>query len=78
MSPWLFNVYMDAVMKGVKMGMGRWGERFLEEVRELRLPGRLHADDLVLCGESEKNLRAMVGRFAKVCKRRGLSVSQCR
>ena len=23
MSPWLFNVYMDAVMKEVKMGMGR-------------------------------------------------------
>ena len=22
MSPWLFNVYMDAVMKKVKMGMG--------------------------------------------------------
>ena len=23
MSPWLFNVYMDAKMKEVKMGMGR-------------------------------------------------------
>ena len=23
MSPWLFNAYMDAVMKEVKMGMGR-------------------------------------------------------
>ena len=26
MSPWLFNVYMDAVMKELKMGMGRGGE----------------------------------------------------
>ena len=26
MSPWLFNEYMDAVMKEVKMGMGRRGE----------------------------------------------------
>ena len=26
MSSWLFNVYMDAVMKEVKMGMGRRGE----------------------------------------------------
>ena len=26
MSPWLFNVYMDAVSKEVKMGMGRRGE----------------------------------------------------
>ena len=25
MSPWLFNVYMDEVMKEVKMGMGRKG-----------------------------------------------------
>ena len=25
-SPWLFNVYIDAVMKEVKMGMGRVGE----------------------------------------------------
>ena len=24
-SPWLFNVYMDAVMKGVKMGDGKEG-----------------------------------------------------
>ena len=23
MSPWLFNIYMDGVMKEVKMGMGR-------------------------------------------------------
>ena len=26
MSLWLFNVYMDAVMKEVEMGMGRRGE----------------------------------------------------
>ena len=34
MSPWIFNVYMDAVMKEVKMGMGRRGVRFLEDGRE--------------------------------------------
>ena len=26
MSPWLFNAYMDAVLKEVKIGMGRGGE----------------------------------------------------
>ena len=31
MSPWLFNVYMDEVLKEVKMGMGRRGVRFQEE-----------------------------------------------
>ena len=34
MSPWLFNVYMDGVMKEVKMGMGRRGGSFLEDGRE--------------------------------------------
>ena len=34
MSPFLLNVYMDAVRKEVKMGMGRRGVRFLEEGRE--------------------------------------------
>ena len=55
MSPLLFRVYMDVVMKEVKMGMGKRGVRFLEEGREWRLPGFLYADDSVLCGESEKD-----------------------
>ena len=52
MFPWLFNVYMDGVMKEVKMGMGRKGVRFLEDGREWRLPGLLYTDDFLLCGES--------------------------
>ena len=53
MSPWLFNVYMDAVMK-VKMGTGDEGRsvRF-QKGREWRLPGLLYIDNLVLCAESE-------------------------
>ena len=31
--------------------------------RGWRLPGLLYADDLVLCDESEVDLRAVVGRF---------------
>ena len=50
----LFNVNRDAVMKEVKIGMGRKGVRFIEQGREWRLPGLLHADDLILCGESEE------------------------
>ena len=49
MSPWIFNVYIDEVMKEVKMGMGRRRVRFQEEGREWRLPGLLYADDLALC-----------------------------
>ena len=57
MSSWAFNVYMYTVMMDVKM----------EEGREWRLPGLLCADDLVLCGKSEEELRAMVGRFVDEC-----------
>ena len=31
MSPWIFNVYINAVLKEVKMGMGKMGVRFLDE-----------------------------------------------
>ena len=37
-----------------------------EEGREWRLPGTLYADDLVLCGESEENLKAIVRHFVEV------------
>ena len=45
--------------------------RFLENGREWKLPGLLYGDDLVLYGESEEDLRAMVGRLVDVCKRKG-------
>ena len=77
-SLWLFNIYIDGVMKEVKMGMGRRGVRFLEDGREWRLPSFLYADDLVLCGESEEDLRAIVGWFTEVCRRRGLKVKACK
>ena len=50
MSPWLFNVYMNAVMKEVKMGMARSRVIFQENGREWILAGLLYTDDLVLCG----------------------------
>ena len=34
MSPWLFNVFMDLVMKEVKMRMRRRGVRLLDEGKE--------------------------------------------
>ena len=35
MSLWLFNLYMDAVMKDVKIVMGRKGERIEEDLRAM-------------------------------------------
>ena len=69
--PWLFSIYMDTVMKEVKIEMeGRGG-------REQRLHGLLYADKLILCGESEEDLKAMVGSFIEVCRKKR-SESQCR
>ena len=39
------------------------------------VPGLLYADDLVLCGESEEDLRVMLECFAEVCRRGRLKVS---
>ena len=39
----------------------RGEERRGEERRELRLPDQLYTDDLLLCGESEVNLRVVNG-----------------
>ena len=39
------------------------------------MPGLLQADDLVLCGELNEDLRAMVGCFIEVYRRRGLKVN---
>ena len=39
------------------------------------MTGLLYAYDLVLCGESEEDLRVMVGLFAEMCRRRGLKVN---
>ena len=60
---------------GFSMGMGWMGVRFLEEGREWRVPGLFYADDLVLCGEWEEDLKAMVVRFVQLCRRRGLKVN---
>ena len=71
MSSWLFDLYMDAVMKEVKMGMG--GEKL-----DFRRRGK-SGDCLAFCTQmiwfwSKEYLRAMVGCFVCVFRRRGLDV----
>ena len=56
-------------------GESRDGSKVPEEEREWRLPIILYVDDLVLCGESEEDPKMMIGRFVKVCRRRGLKVN---
>ena len=35
----------------------------------------MNADDLVMCAESEEDLRAIVGRLVEMWRRRGLDVN---
>ena len=74
--PCLFNVYIDRVMKEGKIDRGRRGVSSLEDGREWRLPGLLYANDLVLCGKSEEDLKVMVEWFAEVCRSRGLKMER--
>ena len=74
-SPWLFNVYMDTLIRDVKMGIGMRGMRFMEVGREWRLPGLLYTDDLILCVKLVEDLRDMVGWFIEVFRKRGLNVN---
>ena len=39
------------------------------------MPDLLYADKLVLCGESQEDLRVMVGHFVEVCRRKGLKIN---
>ena len=75
MSPWLFNVYMDGVVREVNvrvLGQGLElpsanGGRF--EINQL-----LFADDTSLVADSEELCR-LVSEFGRVCERRKLRVN---
>lgn len=52
MSPWLFNIYMDGVMKEVKMRTRNEGAELVRNGREWRISTCLYADDAVLLAEN--------------------------
>ena len=76
MSPWLFHVYMDGVVREVNvwvLGKGLVllsanGGRF--EINQLLL-----ADDTALVADSEEKLCRLVSEFGRVCERRKLRVN---
>ena len=52
------------------------GLRFLDKWNELRLAVILCADDMILCGELEGDLKTIVGHIVAVCRRSGLKVNE--
>ena len=68
MSPWLFNVYMDGVVRGWKRLelLSVNGERF--EI--------LFADDTALVADSGEKLCSLASEFGRVCEKRKLRVNE--
>ena len=71
MSPWLFNVYMDGVVREVNVRVLGKGLEFLSanggmfEINQL-----LFADDTALVADLEKKLGRLVSEFGRVCERK--------
>ena len=76
MSPWLFNVYVDGVIREVNvriLGKGLElpsanGGRF--EINQL-----LFADDTAQVADSEEKLCKLMSEFGRICERRKLRVN---
>ena len=75
MSPWLFNIYIDGVIREMKAKVGKVGARMNLEGVNWCLVASLFADDTVLMAESERELQMIVNEFHNVCKRRKLKVN---
>ncbi len=66
MSPWLFNVYMDGVVREVNARMlGRGLSLVNSDGREWNLSQLLFADDMALVADSEGRCRQLVDKFGK-------------
>ena len=77
MSPWLFNVYMDGVVREVNVRVLEKGLELLSANGDwFELNQLLFADDTALVADSEEKLCRLVSEFGKVCQRRKLS--ECR
>ncbi len=76
MSPWLFNLYMDGVVREVNArGMDRGLKLNDENGIMWVLNQLLFADDTGLWADSESTLEQFVKDFGRVCERRKLRVN---
>ena len=76
MSPWLFNVYMDGVVREVNARMLGKGPELLSVnggIFEINL--LLFADDTALEADSEEKLCRLKSEFGRVCERRKSGVN---
>ena len=75
MSPWLFNVYMDGVVREVNVRvLGKGLELLSANGYRFEINKLLFADDTALVADSEKFCR-LVSDFGRVSERRNLGVN---
>ena len=55
MSPWLFNVYMDGVVREVNVMLGKGLELLSANGGRFEISQLLYADDTALVADSEEN-----------------------
>ena len=76
MSSWLFNIYMDGVVREVKVRvLGKWLELLSANGGRFEINQPLFADDTALVADSEDKLCRLVSEFARVYERRKLRVN---
>ena len=76
MSPWLFNLYIDGVVREVNARVNGHGLKLLDENdSDWELNQLLFADDTVVVADSEEKLCQLVTEFGRVCERRKLRVN---
>ena len=76
MSPWLFNVYMDGVVREVNVRvLGKGLELLSSNGGRFEINQLLFADDTALVADSEEKLCRLVSEFGRVCERRKLRVN---
>ena len=73
MSPWMFNLNMDGVVREVSASvMGRGLELLGANGQSWQLSQFLFADDTALVADSEAKLCWLVAEFGRLCDRRKL------
>ena len=78
MSPWLFDLFIDAVMKEVREKTGDVGVTLQYERRniEWKVDWLMFPDGIVLLGDSKEKLERLAQSFGSVCRRRKLMVNE--
>ena len=76
MSPWLFNLQIDGVVRGVNARVLGRGSKLVDgNDNEWELNQLVFADDIVVVADSERKLCQLVAEFGRVCERRKLRVN---